>query len=167
MSYLEHFLKETTGSPSSNNIYNNVPVRGPTMGLSMKVKNDFQSEQHPATSPNSTIPRMMMHSSPSSTLQQQPIYHNQPTVSSPRSNYSFEERDGIDRNYSFSSSKSNLSDASFDHQRARMHQFVVRSFTTPTKCMHCTSLMVSFKFFTSPPAGLPFNAFSIHPNRSV
>ena len=149
MSYLEHFLKESAGSPTSNNnIYNNVPVRGPKMGISMKFKNDFhsdQSEQHPtATSPNSTVQRSAMHMSPSSVSQ--PIYHNHPVISSPRSNYSLEERDGVDRNFSFSSSKSNLSDASYDHSRSRMHQFVVRSFTTPTKCMHCTSLMVSEKF---------------------
>lgn len=149
MSYLEHFLKETAGSPSSNNIYNNVPVRGPKMGISVKLKNDSNSdqlEQHQATSPNSTIPRSLMHTSPSSVsqqLHQQPIYHNQPMISSPRSNYSLEEREGVGRNFSFSSSKSNLSDASYDHSRTRMHQFVVRSFTTPTKCMHCTSLMVS------------------------
>lgn len=147
MSYFENFLKESAGSPS-NNIYNNVPVRGPKMGISVKLKNDSHSdhsEQHPSTSPNSTIPRSLMHTSPSSVSQQlhQPIYHNQP-VSSPRSNYSLEDRDGIDRNLSFTSSKSNLSDASYDHARTRMHQFVVKSFTTPTKCMHCTSLMVSF-----------------------
>jgi hypothetical protein len=139
MSYLEHFL---AGSPNANNIYNNVPVRGPKMGIAVIHKNDSHSEQHPATSPNNTVSRSMMHTSPSS-LSQQPIYHNQPSISSPRSNYSLEEREGVDRNYSFSSSKSNLSDASYDQTRARSHQFVVRSFTTPTKCMHCTSLMVS------------------------
>lgn len=149
MSYLEHFLKESINSPATNNIYNNVPVRGPKMGISVKLKNDSHSnssEQHPASSPNSTVARSLMHTSPSSVsqqLHQQPIYHNQPMVASPRSNYSSDDRDGVDRNYSFSSSKSNLSDVSFEHSRTRMHQFVVRSFTTPTKCMHCTSLMVS------------------------
>lgn len=149
MSYLEHFLKETSGSPASNNIYNNVPVRGerPKMGISVKLKNDSDHlEQYPATSPNSTTQRPSMHSSPSSVsqqLHQQPIYHNQPAISSPRSNYSLDDREGVDRNYSFNSSKSNLSDASFEHGRSRIHQFVVRSFMTPTKCMHCTSLMVS------------------------
>lgn len=152
MSYLEHFLKESAGSPTSNNIYNNVPVRAPKMGISMKLKNDSNSdqlEQHSATSPNSNVPRSMMHSSPSSMSQQshqQPIYHNQPMISSPRSNYSLEDREGVDRNFSFSSSKSNLSDGSFDHTRTRMHQFIVRSFTAPTKCMHCTSLMVIINF---------------------
>lgn len=147
MSYLEHFLKESAGSPAANNIYNNVPVRGPKMGISVRLKNDSHSdisEQHAATSP--TVLRSLMHTSPSSVsqqLHQQPIYHNQPVISSPRSNYSIEDREGVDRNYSFSSSKSNLSDASYDHSRTRTHQFVVRSFTSPTKCMHCTSLMVS------------------------
>lgn len=147
MSYLEHFLKETSGSPASNNIYNNVPVRGPKMGISVKLKNDSDHlEQYPATSPTSSNQRPGMHSSPSSVsqhLHQQPIYHNQPTISSPRSNYSLDDRDGVNRNLSFNSSKSNLSDASYEHGRSRMHQFVVRSFTSPTKCMHCTSLMVS------------------------
>ncbi|CRL04166.1 CLUMA_CG017277, isoform A [Clunio marinus] len=119
MSYLEHFLKDT-----SNNIYNNLPPL-------------------PTTSPTSTVSRPIIHSSPSTQHnQQQPIYHNQPTISSPRSNYSLEDRDGVNRNLSFTSSKSNLSDASYDHSRAKLHQFVVRSFTSPTKCMHCTSLMI-------------------------
>lgn len=168
MSYLEHFLKESVSSPGSNNIYNNVPVRGPKMGISVKLKNDShsdQSEQHPATSPNANVPRSMMHTSPSSIsqqLSQQPIYHNQPVISSPRSNYSFEERDGVDRNFSFSSSKSNLSDASYDQSRTRSHQFVVRSFTSPTKCMHCTSLMVSLTLFLSFELIL---SFLFHPDR--
>lgn len=146
MSYLEHFLKEPSGSPTSNNIYNNVPVRAPKMGISMKLKNDSNSDQlqqHPVISPNSRATRSMMHTSVSQQLHQQPIYHNQPIISPPRSNHSLEDYDGIDRNLSFSSSKSNLSNGSFEHARGRIHQFVVRSFTSPTKCMHCTSLMVS------------------------
>lgn len=141
MSYLEHFLKESASSPTSNNnvnIYNNVPppVRGPKMGVSVKLNSHFDSvsvEQQPSRP--GTLP------SPSS--MSQPIYSNQPHISSPRSNYSFEDRDGVERNFSFSSSRSNASDSSFtEHGRQRSHQFVIKSFTVPTKCMHCTSLMV-------------------------
>jgi hypothetical protein len=146
MSYLEHFLKESASSPTSNNnvnIYNNVPapVRGPKMGVSVKLNSHFDSvsgEQQQQSSRPGTLP-----TSPSS--MSQPIYSNQPHISSPRSNYSFEERDGVERNFSFSSSRSNASDSSFNehHGRHRNHQFVIKSFTVPTKCMHCTSLMVS------------------------
>lgn len=143
MSYLEHFLKESATPPNSNNIYNNVPVSRPKMGISVMSSHSDHSEQHAAvTSPSSGVARPLM--SPSS-ASQQPIYHNHPVISSPRSNYSLEDREGVDRNFSFSSSKSNLSD---DYNRGRSHQFVVRSFTTPTKCMHCTSLMVRiFNFY--------------------
>lgn len=149
MSYLEHFLKESASSPTSTNnnssIYNNVPpVRGPKMGVSVKLNSQFDSvalEQH-ASRPG-TLP-----TSPSS--MSQPIYSNQPHISSPRSNYSFEERDGVERNFSFSSSRSNASDSSFTEHggRQRSHQFVIKSFTVPTKCMHCTSLMVSLLHFS-------------------
>jgi serine/threonine-protein kinase MRCK len=61
--------------------------------------------------------------------------------------------------HSLSSSKSNLSEASLDHSHsihssiiqqqmttlsrpAKVHQFLVRTFSSPTKCNHCTSLMV-------------------------
>jgi serine/threonine-protein kinase MRCK len=136
MSYLEHFLKESATSPIANNIYNNVPVSRPKMGISVMSSQSDHSE-HAVTSPTSATARPLV--SPSS-APPQPIYHNHPVISSPRSNYSLDDRDGVARNLSFSSSKSNLSD---DYNRGRAHQFVVRSFTTPTKCMHCTSLMVS------------------------
>ncbi|XP_055372860.1 serine/threonine-protein kinase Genghis Khan isoform X3 [Condylostylus longicornis] len=68
--------------------------------------------------------------------------------------YSIEsELDGeLDDNraHSLSSSKSNLSDNSMDQhslhssiiQKQKIHQFLVRTFSSPTKCNHCTSLMV-------------------------
>lgn len=149
MSYLEHFLKESASSPTSNNnIYNNLPpvqsARGPKMGVSAKLNSYFDAaagEQQPPRPGN-------LPTSPSSMFQ--PIYSNQhppPHISSPRSNYSFDDRDGVERNFSFSSSRSNASDSSFDHSRHRSHQFVIKSFTVPTKCMHCTSLMVSIETF--------------------
>lgn len=147
MSYLEHFLKESASSPTSNNnIYNNLPPvqssRGPKMGVSAKLNSYFDAAAVDQQPPRpGTLP-----TSPSSLSQ--PIYSNQQPpplahISSPRSNYSFEDRDGVERNFSFSSSRSNASDSSFDHTRHRSHQFVIKSFTVPTKCMHCTSLMVS------------------------
>uniref|UniRef100_A0A182FTX3 non-specific serine/threonine protein kinase n=1 Tax=Anopheles albimanus TaxID=7167 RepID=A0A182FTX3_ANOAL len=85
--------------------------------------------------------------------QQQPIHH---------SNYSMESEDGDvednNRGHSLSSSKSNLSDHSLSMhsvmmshqqdlhshraQKPKVHQFLVRTFSSPTKCNHCTSLMV-------------------------
>lgn len=59
--------------------------------------------------------------------------------------------------HSLSSSKSNLSDNSIDQHslhssimggggsvtsKTKVHQFLVRTFSSPTKCNHCTSLMV-------------------------
>ncbi|XP_050095568.1 serine/threonine-protein kinase MRCK alpha isoform X2 [Anopheles aquasalis] len=85
--------------------------------------------------------------------QQQPMHH---------SNYSMESEDGDvednNRGHSLSSSKSNLSDHSLSMhsvmmshqqdlhphraQKPKVHQFLVRTFSSPTKCNHCTSLMV-------------------------
>ncbi|XP_049547328.1 serine/threonine-protein kinase Genghis Khan isoform X2 [Anopheles darlingi] len=85
--------------------------------------------------------------------QPQPMHH---------SNYSMESEDGDvednNRGHSLSSSKSNLSDHSLSMhsvmmshqqdlhshraQKSKVHQFLVRTFSSPTKCNHCTSLMV-------------------------
>ncbi|KAL3275979.1 hypothetical protein HHI36_020710 [Cryptolaemus montrouzieri] len=50
------------------------------------------------------------------------------------------------RALSMSSSKSNLSEVSMNDSQSPMkhkaHQFLVRTFSSPTKCSHCTSLMV-------------------------
>lgn len=97
--------------------------------------------------------QQMLTKSPSSVSQQQQysnqhIYHNQPTIG--RSNCSLENDDAADiendlHMYSFNSSRSNLSDSSMDQVKPqKVHQFLVRSFSTPTKCNHCTSLMVRF-----------------------
>jgi hypothetical protein len=80
-------------------------------------------------------------------------------------NYSIESDEGDveDNRLHSSSSKSNLSEASLDNshsvhssamlhersqsqedalQKHRIHQFLVRTFSSPTKCNHCTSLMI-------------------------
>ena len=87
--------------------------------------------------------------------QQTPAYAN-------TKNYSVESDEGDvedNRIHSLSSSKSNLSEASLDHSHSihssiiqqqqlammskpKIHQFLVRTFSSPTKCNHCTSLMV-------------------------
>ncbi|XP_035893744.1 serine/threonine-protein kinase Genghis Khan isoform X3 [Anopheles stephensi] len=92
--------------------------------------------------------------------QQQQQQQQQPTMH--HSNYSMESEDGDvednNRGHSLSSSKSNLSDHSLSmhsvmmshqqdlhphrQQKAKVHQFLVRTFSSPTKCNHCTSLMV-------------------------
>lgn len=69
-----------------------------------------------------------------------------------RSGYSMESEEDIEDPtvHSLSSSKSNLSDNSLDQhsvhstmiQKSKVHQFLVRTFSSPTKCNHCTSLMV-------------------------
>lgn len=50
------------------------------------------------------------------------------------------------RALSINSSKSNLSEMSIHTQaspmKLKLHQFLVRTFSSPTKCSHCTSLMV-------------------------
>lgn len=77
------------------------------------------------------------------------IYSNQPLM--PNFTSDSEENDlmgsDLNRKHSITSSKSNLSETSFDqHSGAKAqkcHQFLVRTFSSPTKCNHCTSLMVS------------------------
>lgn len=97
-------------------------------------------------------------------LQQQPpppqhIYSNQQLLLH-HSNYSMESEEGDiedNRPPSLNSSKSNLTENSMDHHSIhsaamrgkvtpslqKVHQFLVRTFSSPTKCNHCTSLMVS------------------------
>lgn len=69
-------------------------------------------------------------------------------------NYSLESDEGDveDNRIHSSSSKSNLSEVSIDQsasssvlqlgKKARIHQFLVRTFSSPTKCNYCTSLMI-------------------------
>lgn len=78
-------------------------------------------------------------------------------------NFSIESDEGDveDNKLHSSSSRSNISDASLDHsnsihssimqkqdfpqktiQAQRIHQFLVRTFSSPTKCNFCTSIMI-------------------------
>ncbi|XP_045464345.1 serine/threonine-protein kinase Genghis Khan isoform X2 [Harmonia axyridis] len=86
----------------------------------------------------------------SSQLQNQQNYDNVPPVPSllyQGGSIESEEGDIEDnRALSLTSSKSNLSEASMHENQSPMkhkaHQFLVRTFSSPTKCSHCTSLMV-------------------------
>lgn len=82
------------------------------------------------------------------------------TIFSSTKNYSIESDEGDveDNRLHSSSSKSNISEASIEHstsihstniqqqqhmlKKSRIHQFLVRTFSSPTKCNHCTSLMI-------------------------
>ena len=145
LSYLDHFLQETGGAGSSSNIYNNASVLHLVI---MQIFKFFKYiliiffikiQHHPASS-NAPSQKPINQLSQSA---QQHTYSNQ------ASNYSLESDDlDIDGNLSISSSKSdNLSDNSMEHNtnmppKQKVHQFLVRTFSTPSKCNHCTSLMI-------------------------
>lgn len=116
----------------------------------------------------SSLQQQQIHPHPQQQLQQQQhqmataahIYSNQQLMLH-HSNYSMESEEGDiedNRPPSLSSSKSNLTEnSSMDHHSIhsaamrgkttpsmqKVHQFLVRTFSSPTKCNHCTSLMVS------------------------
>ncbi|XP_055318570.1 serine/threonine-protein kinase Genghis Khan isoform X1 [Sitodiplosis mosellana] len=128
---------QSSTSSSSNNIHSQhyqsqtqVYANQQTPQAQQKMAQPQTPQQHANTNPF-TQPQMMLH----------------------RSGYSMESEEGdIEDNpvHSLSSSKSNLSENSLDQhsvhstmiQKPKMHQFLVRTFSSPTKCNHCTSLMV-------------------------
>ncbi|XP_018577381.1 serine/threonine-protein kinase Genghis Khan [Anoplophora glabripennis] len=80
---------------------------------------------------------------------QQNTYDNLPVQNLLYQGGSIESEEGDiedNRALSMSSSKSNLSELSLHESQSPMkhkaHQFLVRTFSSPTKCSHCTSLMV-------------------------
>uniref|UniRef100_A0AAR5P9L4 non-specific serine/threonine protein kinase n=1 Tax=Dendroctonus ponderosae TaxID=77166 RepID=A0AAR5P9L4_DENPD len=80
----------------------------------------------------------------------QNMYDNVPPQAQLFPGGSLESEDGDiedNRAPSIVSSKSNLSEVSMHHEthspmKHKAHQFLVRTFSSPTKCSHCTSLMV-------------------------
>ncbi|XP_044767171.1 serine/threonine-protein kinase Genghis Khan isoform X2 [Coccinella septempunctata] len=83
----------------------------------------------------------------SSRAQNQQNYDNVPSLLYQGGSIESEEGDIEDnRALSLNSSKSNLSEVSVHENQSPMkhkaHQFLVRTFSSPTKCSHCTSLMV-------------------------
>ncbi|CAH1967830.1 unnamed protein product [Acanthoscelides obtectus] len=85
----------------------------------------------------------------SSQQQQMNTYDNLPAQALLYQGGSIESEEGDiedNRALSMTSSKSNLSELSMHDTQSPMkhkaHQFLVRTFSSPTKCSHCTSLMV-------------------------
>uniref|UniRef100_W4VRQ2 non-specific serine/threonine protein kinase n=1 Tax=Corethrella appendiculata TaxID=1370023 RepID=W4VRQ2_9DIPT len=160
MSYLDHFLKESGGGSSSTTHTNS------TLAVNMPSQNN-QHVTSTSSSSNNLTSQHQHHQSLSSLHQQQQskqqqqqqqqhTYSNQQQLmyQQQHSNYSMESEEGDiednNRGHSLSSSKSNLSEHSIDQQsmhsvmitKQKIHQFLVRTFSSPTKCNHCTSLMV-------------------------
>ncbi|XP_050079974.1 serine/threonine-protein kinase Genghis Khan isoform X2 [Anopheles maculipalpis] len=139
------------------------PHRKSSIG-SQHVNTSTSSSSNNLTSTNA--PHLnQTHNQSLSSLHQQQSHHQQVQQQQQtmhHSNYSMESEDGDvednNRGHSLSSSKSNLSDHSLSmhsvmmshqqdlhphrQQKAKVHQFLVRTFSSPTKCNHCTSLMV-------------------------
>ncbi|XP_050079975.1 serine/threonine-protein kinase Genghis Khan isoform X3 [Anopheles maculipalpis] len=161
MSYLDHFLKESGGvgsggggggggGGSSSTTHTNS-----TLAINMvQQQQQSQTQQLQSQHTYSNQQQLLQQQQQEQAQQQQTAMHH--------SNYSMESEDGDvednNRGHSLSSSKSNLSDHSLSmhsvmmshqqdlhphrQQKAKVHQFLVRTFSSPTKCNHCTSLMV-------------------------
>uniref|UniRef100_A0A4Y0BRZ4 non-specific serine/threonine protein kinase n=1 Tax=Anopheles funestus TaxID=62324 RepID=A0A4Y0BRZ4_ANOFN len=119
-----------------------------------QVQTQQMQSQHTYSNQQQLLQQQQQQEQAQQQQQQQPTMHH--------SNYSMESEDGDvednNRGHSLSSSKSNLSDHSLSmhsvmmshqqdlhshrQQKAKVHQFLVRTFSSPTKCNHCTSLMV-------------------------
>uniref|UniRef100_A0A336K750 non-specific serine/threonine protein kinase n=1 Tax=Culicoides sonorensis TaxID=179676 RepID=A0A336K750_CULSO len=172
MSYLDHFLKETGGSNTSTHTAStlaaNMPSHNPTSTSSSSNNILMSSPQSQHNQSVSSLQRQQqIEQLQQQQHQQQPplppggpqhIYSNQQLLLH-HSNYSMESEEGDiedNRPPSLNSSKSNLTENSMDHHSIhsagirgkitpslqKVHQFLVRTFSSPTKCNHCTSLMV-------------------------
>ncbi|XP_044731318.1 serine/threonine-protein kinase Genghis Khan isoform X2 [Chrysoperla carnea] len=123
----------------------------------MSYLDQFLSNQKSASQQSITVPQQQSSSTTGQQSNAAMLYHGGSIES--------EEGDIEDnRALSITSSKSNLSELSLEHQHPpsipshhgshiipgtpssqihhRTHQFLVRTFSAPTKCSHCTSLMV-------------------------
>ncbi|XP_049291758.1 serine/threonine-protein kinase Genghis Khan isoform X2 [Anopheles funestus] len=166
MSYLDHFLKESGGvgsggggggggGGSSSTTHTNSTLAINMVQQQGQVQTQQMQSQHTYSNQQQLLQQQQQQQEQAQQQQQQ-----QPTMH--HSNYSMESEDGDvednNRGHSLSSSKSNLSDHSLSmhsvmmshqqdlhshrQQKAKVHQFLVRTFSSPTKCNHCTSLMV-------------------------
>ncbi|XP_058458205.1 serine/threonine-protein kinase Genghis Khan isoform X2 [Malaya genurostris] len=167
MSYLDHFLKESGGGSSSTTHTNStLAVNMPSQQNSQHVTSTSSSSNNLTNTPMnqhnqslSSLHQQLQHQQAQQQqqhFQQQQqqhshTYSNQQQVHQMHhSNYSMESEEGDvedNRGHSLSSSKSNLSDHSLSMHsvmmpKQKVHQFLVRTFSSPTKCNHCTSLMV-------------------------
>ncbi|XP_050079973.1 serine/threonine-protein kinase MRCK alpha isoform X1 [Anopheles maculipalpis] len=158
----------TSTSSSSNNLTStNAPHLNQTHNQSLSSLHQQQSHhqqvQQQQQSQTQQLQSQHTYSNQQQLLQQQQQEQaQQQQTAMHHSNYSMESEDGDvednNRGHSLSSSKSNLSDHSLSmhsvmmshqqdlhphrQQKAKVHQFLVRTFSSPTKCNHCTSLMV-------------------------
>ncbi|XP_021711533.1 serine/threonine-protein kinase Genghis Khan isoform X1 [Aedes aegypti] len=169
MSYLDHFLKESRdGSGSTTHTNSTLAVNMPSQQISQHVTSTSSSSNNLTNTPMnqhnqslSSLHQQLQHQQVQQQqqqhLQQQShTYGNQQQQQQQQghqmhhSNYSMESEEGDvedNRGHSLSSSKSNLSDHSLSMHsvmmpKQKVHQFLVRTFSSPTKCNHCTSLMV-------------------------
>ncbi|XP_062716809.1 serine/threonine-protein kinase Genghis Khan isoform X3 [Aedes albopictus] len=170
MSYLDHFLKESRdGSGSTTHTNSTLAVNMPSQQNSQHVTSTSSSSNNLTNTPMnqhnqslSSLHQQLQHQQVQQQqqqhLQQQShTYGNQQQQQQQQqghpmhhSNYSMESEEGDvedNRGHSLSSSKSNLSDHSLSMHsvmmpKQKVHQFLVRTFSSPTKCNHCTSLMV-------------------------
>ncbi|XP_062557470.1 serine/threonine-protein kinase Genghis Khan isoform X2 [Armigeres subalbatus] len=171
MSYLDHFLKESRdGSGSTTHTNSTLAVNMPSQQNSQHVTSTSSSSNNLTNTPMnqhnqslSSLHQQLQHQQVQQQqqqhLQQQQqshTYGNQQQQQQQQghpmhhSNYSMESEEGDvedNRGHSLSSSKSNLSDHSLSMHsvmmpKQKVHQFLVRTFSSPTKCNHCTSLMV-------------------------
>ncbi|XP_053687500.1 serine/threonine-protein kinase Genghis Khan isoform X2 [Sabethes cyaneus] len=165
MSYLDHFLKESGGGSSSTTHTNStLAVNMPSQQNSQHVTSTSSSSNNLTNTPmnqhnqslsslHQQLQQQQAHQQQQHLQQQQQshTYSNQQQIHQMHhSNYSMESEEGDvedNRGHSLSSSKSNLSDHSLSMHsvmmpKQKVHQFLVRTFSSPTKCNHCTSLMV-------------------------
>ena len=147
----QHISPNSTSQRSAHHQNNNI------VSTSSSSTNIMPNQQ---TQSISSIPQQYSSQRELQQAQAPPNYANQ-------KNYSVESDEGDvedNRIHSLSSSKSNLSEeGSLDHSHSihssilqqqqqqqqmmqqpkpKIHQFLVRTFSSPTKCNHCTSLMV-------------------------
>uniref|UniRef100_A0AAG5DV31 non-specific serine/threonine protein kinase n=1 Tax=Anopheles atroparvus TaxID=41427 RepID=A0AAG5DV31_ANOAO len=177
MSYLDHFLKESSGvgsggGGSSSTTHTNSMLAINMVQQQQQQQQQMQSQQiqsqqlqqahHTYSNQQQLLQQAQQEQQVQQQQQQQQHHHQHQQQTMHQSNYSMESEDGDvednNRGHSLSSSKSNLSDHSLSmhsvmmshqqdlhphrQQKAKVHQFLVRTFSSPTKCNHCTSLMV-------------------------
>ncbi|CRK98152.1 CLUMA_CG011520, isoform A [Clunio marinus] len=172
ISYLDHFLKESVGGGSSSSNATHTPLAvQQTSPNSTSQRSSQQNNNAVSTSSSSNNLILNQQTQSISSIPHQYSSQTQlQTIPQPQTasvyantkNHSVESDEGDvedNRIHSLSSSKSNLSEASLDHSHSihsammqqqhmsmtskpKIHQFLVRTFSSPTKCNHCTSLMV-------------------------
>ncbi|CAH1186148.1 unnamed protein product [Phyllotreta striolata] len=125
---------------------NRLDSEGSSVGISSFIKRHVKVLERPS-SQMSYLDQFLKETNSSS--QQINTYDNVPIQSLYKGSSIESEEGDIEDNraISVSSSKSNLSEVSVQQEpqspmKHKAHQFLVRTFSSPTKCSHCTSLMV-------------------------